>query len=140
MNAASTPNEGTYQDRGRGISESRERAGSAWVPRAKARAAGTRPLPRQLVEAVERVVHLDVPDLREAGLGGQVAQRRLGQPEGAQALAALGQGGGHAVQDRESVQQRGDGAYIVGGLVRAVDLQAEVRAAGPQRVPDRAEQ
>src|SRR5204862_2406211 len=93
-----------------------------------------------LVEAVERVVHLDVPDLREAGLGGQVAQRRLGQPEGAQAFAALGEGGGHAVQDRESVEQRGDGTHVGGGLVRAVDLQAEVAAAGPQRVPDRAEQ
>src|SRR6266568_1453039 len=74
------------------------------------------PSPGQFVEAVERVVHLDVPDLCEAGLGGQVAEHWLGQPEGTQAFAALGEGCGHAVQDREAVQQGGDGTGVGCGL------------------------
>src|SRR5207302_5824043 len=63
--------------------------------------------PGQFVEAVERVVHLYPPHLAEPGLAGQLAQRRLGQPERAESLAASGQRCGHAVQDREPVEQRG---------------------------------
>ena len=50
-----------------------------------------RVLPRELVEAVERIVHLDVPHLREAGLASQLAQDRFGEAEGAEAFSAFGE-------------------------------------------------
>ena len=48
-------------------------------------------LPGELLEGVERVVHLDPADMAESGLSGQLAQAGLGQPECAQPLAALGE-------------------------------------------------
>ena len=40
---------------------------------------------------MERIVHLDVPHLREPGLAGQLAQDRFGEAEGAKPFAASGE-------------------------------------------------
>src|SRR5262245_12048125 len=89
-----------------------------------------------LVEIVERVLQRELSHAAEPYGEGELAQLGFGQPTGAQALSAIGQRGRHAVDHAESIEERSERPRVLLRLVRAVDVQAEVGPAGPQRLAD----
>src|SRR5579864_6984175 len=93
----------------------------------------------QLVQAVERVVHRNPPHAREPRFGSQFTQLRLVQSECAQALAVARQRQRETQEHAAALEQCANRALVLLRLVRAVDLQTEIRSVWLERVVNSAQ-
>jgi hypothetical protein len=101
------------------------------------------PLPElcfDLVEVVERIFERQLPHAAEPRPKGELPELGLGQPARTQPLAPVGQRSRHAVHHTESVEEGGERPGVLLWLVRAVDVQAKVGPARPQRLADCAQE
>src|SRR4029077_7957807 len=92
------------------------------------------------VKIVERIFERHTPDAAEPRLLAKLADLRLVKTECAQSGPMIRQGRGHAIEHAYAMKHCAERIQVLLKLVGAVDIETNVKATWPKRLPNRLQQ